>query len=213
MNGDMVRATLGHLKTQTRRLVKPQPSEVADRGDISPITGNRMPGLVRLLSTDLCLSTWEDACPFGAVGDRLWVREAWRVGSRYDTTAPRNLPPKTMTVLFEAGGSIANQPSGLWEADTWPTERPSWAGKYRPPMFMPRWMSRITLEITDVRVERVNQISEEDALADGGWSYAKCPVHKNPVRSFQNLFESIYGEDSWTQWVWVITFKLLEATK
>lgn len=88
-------------------------------------------------------------CPYGKPGDRLWVREAWRTVAEADATPPRDL----------------SEAHRLWfEVDV---PHQAGAGKYRPPMFMPRWASRITLEITGVRVERLNDISEEDANAEG----------------------------------------------
>jgi hypothetical protein len=107
------------------------------------------------------------------------------------------------------------------------------AGKYRPPMFMPRWASRITLDIVSVRVERLNDISEVDALAEGilsvrsqawdlghfqAWRHAfdeavaareKPPVGPLPSEVFRALWGSINGPESWAlnPWVWVIEFK------
>ncbi|NKC02468.1 hypothetical protein HED55_00770 [Ochrobactrum haematophilum] len=100
----------------------------------------------------------------------FYVREAWRVSRMHDQVAPRDLKPRTMTVFFEAGGSIANQDApGDWKPAVWPEigERPDWAGKFRQAMHMPRWASRITLEVTGVKVERLQDCSREDAIAEG----------------------------------------------
>ncbi len=75
------------------------------------------------------------------VGDRLYVREAWRVSDRWDSTRPRDLKPRSMTVFFEAGGSICNQEArDDWRPSSWPEQgfAPNWGGKLRPPMFMPQ---------------------------------------------------------------------------
>lgn len=215
MSTPMVRATLRELdpKTQTRRVVAasvrhvadgiaygaPHPGGFGEGGEVIP-------------------------CPYGVPGDRLWLREAWRVARQHDAKPPRDLPPKTMTVFFEAGGSIANQMSGRWERDDWPTtaaERPDWVGRYRHARFMPRWASRITLEVTEVRIERLQDISEMDAVAEGidrrghGWAwYSDAELYTTqPVTSYRDLWEQINGQDSWeaNPWVWVVGFKRLEA--
>jgi len=104
------------------------------------------------------------------VGDRLYVREAWRVGRKYDGVKPRDLAPRAMTVLFEAGGSIANQGAVLkWAPDEWPPvgALPGFAGTLRPSIHMLRWASRLTLTVEAVRVQRLQAISTDDACAEG----------------------------------------------
>ncbi|HGW2967011.1 TPA: hypothetical protein ACNP4C_005177 [Klebsiella oxytoca] len=145
-------------------------------------------------------------CPFGDVGDRIWGRETWA----------------------EAGASVPNLK--LYRAN-YPEHVPSHYEnvppaneiRWTPSIHMPRWASRILLEITDVRVERLNAISEHDAQAEGvaklrggfwqhyqpGWTQ-----HQLSARgSFVTLWKSIYGEESWNSnpWVWVIEFKRIEG--
>jgi hypothetical protein len=158
-------------KTQTRRVVKPQferePVDVVD-GVPSWDAPTNYDGEVQMNTTR------GKPCPYGAPGDRLWVREAWRVGKPHDTTRPRDiLPPlvgrgQGVTVLYEAGGARSVGPAGR-EEPVYPDDAPmpEWAGKLRPSMFMPRAFSRITLEVTGVRVERLQDISEDDARAEG----------------------------------------------
>ena len=142
----MVRAILECRKTMTRRVVKPQPDQP------QPDCDGKEPywyvGGYRLR---------QDAdnplvCKFGQVGDRLWVRETWTPQSAF------NGDPGGCSVEYRADGDVrffdgehGMEPDGTW----------------RPSMFMPRWASRITLEITSVRVERLNEISEADAMAEG----------------------------------------------
>lgn len=191
-NAEMVRAILDGRKTQTRRIVKLQPDE---------------DGLAKVTN-----GPWVDTsernyrCPFGDVGDRIWVRETWA----------------------EAGASAPNL--NLYRAN-YPEHVPSHYEnvppaneiRWTPSIHMPRWASRILLEITDVRVERLNAISEHDAQAEGvaklrggfwqhyqpGWTQ-----HQLSARgSFVTLWKSIYGEESWNSnpWVWVIEFKRIEG--
>ncbi len=134
---------------------------------------------------------------FGKPGDRIWVRETW---ARY------NIDQDSHDMAYRAT-----------PPEDWPEE-----GKWRPSIHMPRWASRILLEITDVRVERLNAISQEDAQAEGmeltGWR----PTYSDPdsggevwtpYDKFARLWESIYGEGSWkvNPWVWVIEFKRVEG--
>jgi hypothetical protein len=144
-----------------------------------------------------------DFCPYGAPGDRLWVREAWRACREADHLPPRDLTP-AHRIWYEA-----DQPAlGL-----------DGAGKYRPPMFMPRWACRLVLEIVSVRVERLKDISDDDAIAegiecdeDGLWrDYAagSDEAYVFPVGSFWSLWDSINGEGAHNAnpWVWVVEFR------
>lgn len=204
-SGEMVRAILDGRKTQTRRVIKPQPYEVSNRGEIAA-SGNRMPGLIRLRQTDDCLSTWEDACPYGRPGDRLWVRETW-------ATVLDNLVMRSECDL------------------AYRATDPDWSNcdvfRWRPSIHMPRWACRLTLEITDVRVERLQDISEQDAEAEGAEPLTvddatpderellDLPLmeDRNPYRNgFAVLWDSINGKRPGCDWqsnpfVWAVTFR------
>lgn len=124
-------------------------------------------------------------CPFGQRGDRIWVRETW---ARYN--------------IDQDGHDMA------YRATT-PVDWPE-GGRWRPSIHMPRWASRILLEITDVRVERLNSISEVDAEAEG---VTDTGYGDSLVDGYRYLWKSIYGEESWAAnpWVWVIEFKRIEG--
>ncbi|MFN9031564.1 MAG: hypothetical protein ACK5XM_15445 [Betaproteobacteria bacterium] len=182
-SGPMVRALLNCTKSQTRRAVK--------------IT-HRTPGLAACLETHgeepkLRAAAW--LCPYGQVGDRLWVRETWAVPHSCDHLKPSEIPTGTR-VHYAADGALG----GLLK---------------RPSMFMPRWASRITLEITGVRVERLQDISEADAKAEG--CSKPTPVCEDDDCSYradyERLWESINGPGSWAAnpWVWVLEFKQVPA--
>lgn len=168
----MVRAKLAGEKTQTRRLLKGDPPEHTiqistwHHPDPRPhfYAWTARPGETAEIST------WCTPCPYGAPGDLLWVREAWRVAKQHDDKPPRDLAPRKMTVFFEAGGSIANQRSGRWEEDRNYSaigEAFSWVGKLRPSMFMPRWACRLEHTLTSVTAQRLQEITDADAYAEG----------------------------------------------
>ena len=191
-SGPMVRAILDGRKTQTRRVVKPQPewvpypAHVCEPGEpVGFWAWQRTP-------RNFHDSVHEDFArhnPFGAVGDRLWVRETW------------------------AGLEIGDDVAVSYRADV--PEDAHKFDRWRSPIHMPRWASRITLEITDVRVERVQEISEADAIAEGVTAYADAHLSKGhdrtPVEVFAYLWDSLnakrgYGWDV-NPWVWVISFR------
>ncbi|WP_368082458.1 hypothetical protein ACNFYU_10500 [Klebsiella oxytoca] len=204
-NAEMVRAILDGRKTQTRRTVKPQPDE---------------DGLVKVINGPwVDTSEWNYLCPFGDVGDRIWVRETFQGPlfgyeqmEAYLEDSSRFEKPEFCQYAADGGHRPEYQ-----DADD--NLRHGW----RPSIHMPRWASRILLEITDVRVERLNSIHDVDAMREGIQNLTTCSHAdfgipgvvnaQHPVRAFQLLWESIYGADSWkfNPWVWVIEFKRVEG--
>lgn len=217
-NSEMVRAILDGRKTQTRRIMKIQPehSGLGLRRVIDSKNGSDDGKYFWSLS-DACglkIRSKSFTCPFGSVGDRIWVREAFRVHSRATDVA---------TLVYKAS-----------ERNSWTEQthrvpvsvcnKPATPEKWTPSLHMPRWASRILLEITDVRVERLNAISEEDARAegiiDGGCLNCGEPEPcgcTNPepdaTDAFAYLWQSIYGQENWNAnpWVWVIEFRRVEG--
>ena len=229
-SAEMVRAILADRKRQTRRIVKPQP----EGSPHSVAFGSALPPFDKefgawfqyrerygVISTSQRI---EDSncsvfhrCPYGGPGDRLWVRETWQ-----------------QSMLIRKGGgerqTVRNPAKGLGDihygADHYAgfdgDEPPTW----RPSIHMPRWASRLTLEIESVRVERVQDISESDCWAegieelDGSLDDAEiCAMAKQLGQSFEDarptfalLWNKVNGPGAWERndFVWAITFKRLE---
>ena len=198
----MVRAILAGTKTQTRRVVKPQPRRVdcgVPFGD-APAWARAEPGSMVM------------RCPYGQPGDRLWARETWA----------RDDEDGVLMYRADVGRDM--------NANAWEQGRLEGAPRYRwrPSIHMPRWASRITLEITGVRVERLQDISEGDAIAEGVNRFHGMlkdedaaafnrigPVEFNgfPIIRYGVLWESINGPASWdaNPWVWVVEFNRVGA--
>ena len=184
----MVRAILAGTKTQTRRAVKPQPQSVDE------MTRTTVPynGSGEFLAASL-------RCPYGKPGDRLWVRETWVVANEHPDMRGR----------AERGDKIAYRArmDGFGAA----FDAGNVLVRWRSPIHMPRWASRITLEVTKVRVERLQDISEEDARAEGVvLRYDASKYHGGAHRTeFAILWRQIHGEGAWAwnPWVWVVEFR------
>lgn len=140
-------------------------------------------------------------CPYGTVGDRLWIRETWAVGKCGDGYKPGELHPGTWKM----------DNGGLWyPADgTLPSTPISPRGKTRPSIFMPRWASRLTLEVTGIRVEPVQGITNQDALAEG---IDGLTLGQPPRIDFASLWNFTNGEGAWDRndWVWVVEFRKVD---
>lgn len=216
MSAPMVRAILAGTKTQTRRVVNPQPedgcalprewSKVMRRRKEPDIYGGDGLEMSNVKMADGSYGTLR--CRYGTPGDRLWVREAWAVRHEYDGHKPAHIP------ALARGHYAATEDRGglMW----------------RPSIHMPRWASRITLVVTGVRVERLQEISEADSLAEGivsrriGTGDARTGCREafgldcdnnawavDARQAYSALWESINGPGSWdaNPWVWVVEFR------
>jgi hypothetical protein len=194
-SGSMVRAILSGVKCQTRRVVKfKNHHTIEQRND-----GQDWPWMYDSERD----ADWWMPCPYGQPGDQLWVREAFRLARGYDKLSP--------TAVFSLLGS--GEIGIHYESDG---PAPVTAGKIRPSIHMPRWASRITLEVTGVRVERLWKISEADAIAEGApLSVGPCtePEFQSHTLGYMQLWDGINGAGSWrlNPWVWVIEFRRVEA--
>lgn len=201
-NAEMVRAILSGQKTQTRRIVKNVSSD-------SCMTLKEPAKNRDGIYTHVMDAPKHGLCPHGNVGDRIWVRETWQ-GPLVDFERSDDLLrnpekyEKPENCVYEADGVPAPE---FYDADD--NLRCCW----RPSIHMPRWASRILLEITNVRVERLNDISEEDARSEGV-TPTPLPAEKlvGGKLAFAELWASIYGYENWqaNPWVWVIEFKRVQ---
>lgn len=179
----MVRAILEGRKTQTRRVLKGVPMRLWAASGWEIEDGDCM---------------WCDAygdyhsltsiCPYGRIGDRLWVRETW---------APVPILQHTDGIIIYSDSEATYKAS--------PSVYSGIIERWRPSIFMPRWAARITLEVESVRVERLQDISEEDAKVEG----IPNECGNIAIDTYAGLWNKINGPGSWdaNPWVWAVTFK------
>lgn len=192
-NGAMVRAILAGRKVQTRRVVTPRHLRQIDPGP----TG--------------CRAHWSDPMPFGRPGDRLWVRETTVNVEDHGYLGPVYLESDEGRACIDGG--LAPAPDDMTEVEPWEI-------KLRPSIHMPRSMCRLMLEITDVRVERLQAISDADCWAEGAAVQARpdqFSVHSvlgpdgkaylSPRGAFHALWTSTGGDWDANPWVWAISFR------
>ncbi|WP_370607464.1 morphogenetic protein [Citrobacter meridianamericanus] len=194
-NSEMVRAILDGRKTQTRRPIK---FPFKDRNLGCELSGNELAG-------ELSAGNYLNS-PFGKPGDRIWVRETFQGPlfdfDQMDAYCKDSTPfEKAQFCVYKADGKPAPE---FFDADD------NLHCCWRPSIHMPRWASRITLEITDVRVERLNAITESDAEAEG---ITYTGFGDLLVDGYRYLWKSIYGDDSWqvNPWMWVIEFNRIKG--
>jgi hypothetical protein len=211
----MIRAILKGSKTQTRRIVKPQPSPAwFPHGGLIDIQKKPITESSPVIGRGFCNYGGDEgyACPYGVPGDNLWCRETWAEVWMQDQ---HKFPG---TIVYRADDNATDEMLDENEAVV--------PMKWRPSIFMPRAASRITLEITGIRVERLDDISEKDAIAEGvrqspiskgyWWDYSTNDIQAvcmTARQSYRTLWESINGAGSWQSnpFVWVIEFRRIET--
>jgi len=230
----MVRAILDGRKTQTRRLVTPQPIRRIDWSCKGTDGIEFKWGIyAETLIDHPQHPDFAKRCPYGAPGDRLWVRETWRYADwtedgqpwiRYAADDARRLCER---VSSEWAARVADIWAELSSAENVAVDGRAADRKWRPSIFLPRWASRITLAVTAVRVERLQAISEADAIAEGiaarcdhGCSSlcgcASCVGEgcQTAAAQYSALWDTINGDRApWASnpWVWVVEFSRVEA--
>ena len=199
-NGEMVRAILSGAKTQTRRVVK--------------ILKQKHDGNNGYMFTNPSGQVVRQQCPHGIPGDRLWVRETFvpcvGIGSTKATIF------NCIYVTFKDGGQKTRKgeiSEGLKPFSEYAPGAFDYI-KWKPSIHMPRWASRINLEITNVRVERIQDISEDDAICEGVTRSVNDYEDISGIDCLERLWDSInkkrgFGWDK-NPWVWVIEFKIIK---
>jgi len=231
-NSDMIRAILNGSKTQSRRVIVPQPFKGAwNATSEHPSYGWLWKKLYQTWSgEDEFFERLTEQCPYGQIGQRVWVRETWATEKHIDKFSPSYIGNAGYTPIFY---KVDNPNHSLLSI-----------GKWRPSIFMPRWASRITLEITEVRVERLQKITGEDAMREGvilpfrvfgdgdgeyyegiGEAYVdyfhelwdSLNAKRKPTRYDQEcgITEPITLSYDWSSnpWVWVVSFKVTQGEK
>jgi hypothetical protein len=194
-NGDMIRAILDGKKTQTRRVIRPQPKRIF--GLFTSDAGRLFIETERIFLNRKAKEMGRIYFPYGAEGSHLWVRETWamRLDTEADTDKARHY------LRYRSDGTNLEME---WHN----------YGRWRPSIHMPRWASRITLEVTGVKVERVQDITEEDAKAEGVELGRVIGYGRLGMRSYREGFIEVWDEINhkrgygWSDnpWVWAIEF-------
>lgn len=213
----MIQALLKNRKTQTRRIIKPQPVKADQQ-----VFGNSL--VWRPNKTSAYYFDPEDKksiesafphlySPYGTKGDFLWVQEEYSL----------ELVESPVYKCIYSDGAIASVILSAKEEQKL-LKRKSGITKKQPGRFMYRSCSRITLEVTDIRVQRLQDITEEEAIAEGiektssmhGYSYYRDYLYGGgdlkPIESFRSLWESLHGKNAWQNniWLWVVEFQKYE---
>lgn len=233
-NAEMVQAILSGRKTQTRRIIKDKTLkgfEIGEQlGECFSINEPRSKSCSYIKSF----------CPFGKIGDHLWIRETFIQGYDMTLLVDEGDDVNAVSIIYKADGKELYRECTKEIAENWGEWSCDGDGDpvFKPSIHMPRWASRILLEITNIQVERLNDISEADAIAegvepvsvpdyvpvDGGYTKANRAMWKGYQKnerayrdtakdSFMSLWQSVYGADSWVAnpWVWVVEFKVIEG--
>lgn len=195
-NTEMVNAILEGRKTMTRRVIKSQPSDVGavkihrEQMRENEFYFSSNTGKIGIFTPQFV------KCPYGPIGSKLWVKETWAASRLFDLMPPRDIP-QNADLFFKADGI------GNWNN----------CARVRPSIFMPRWASRVALEITNIRVEQVQDITDSDAIQEGV-DRTNTSIPGYAVQRFKALWDSInkkrgYGWDK-NPWVWGVEFRRVE---
>lgn len=218
----MVKALLDGRKTQTRRIAKCGNDNCINMKIFVEKYGKKV-----MCRNHILDERNKEICPYGKIGDFLWVRETFWLFSTPHKDVVEGKGHQIIKEDFKNGWG-----NDLFKAVYYKADEIFKLGRWKPSIFLPRWASRISLEITNIRVESLKNISEEDAINEGIEGY-DSPTggddyqdywknytlkdkdvygsdYTDPIQSYASLWESINGKGSWNlnPWVWVIEFKV-----
>jgi hypothetical protein len=219
--GEMIRAILDGRKTMMRKPIKPQPEWISGAWYWKSLKYDNGMGVHYFHTTGLngIMDAWLRACPHGQPGDRLWVRETWYCDHMHVQSGPYLKPDDWQDGWFEELMYFkASDDAGHGHCYS------GFAGEtfqcpWKPSIHMPRWASRITLEITDVKVERLQEIRINDVLSEGFPTTCEMQFDAEyrawTMDNFSRYWNSLYPqkpEYQWkaNPWVWVISFKKID---
>lgn len=209
-NGDMVRAILSGQKTQTRRPVRP-PFEIHRLNGSNGTNGF-------LAHPDGYGGRFEPyPCPFGQPGDRLWVRETWRLADPEGEDALSEDVYGPYAPFIGSNGSRKIRWRVIYQATSSENHPKYGKALWTPSIHMPRWASRLILELTDINVERVQDITEDEAINEGVVDPIMGTYGMNPITIFRDLWDALYAKRPgllWQEnpWVWAISFRRVEQS-
>lgn len=218
---DMVQAILSGTKTQTRRIVKVPIRQDDEFHNCFPVPKGIDTDAGFAFAKDITKSSlFKMHCPYGKVGDVLWVRESFLKGYA-------SLDKSDLRYYIYRDGDQMYTDGNYAKSKAVPTEKALLAHKWKPSIHMPKEAARIWLQVTDIRVERLQSISESDAIAEGIEKLSAAPLGKplymdymsdqpfySAIASYGSLWCSINGLDAWVAnpFVWVVSFKVLSTT-
>ena len=229
-SGPMVRALLEGRKTQTRRILRVQPEDYT--GDVHPSKvgkstlhpapyldaycgGRKAAANPRGMTENWCWWTRDDRCgpsigkcPFGQPGNQLWVREAWRTSASMDKLSPIAIGAACLDAGYRRPWApIEYAAGGAVDLDAAPGEQ---LGKRRPSIHMPRWASRLTLKVTDIRAQRLHDMTLTDLEAEGIVDRPEGMEVGEAHSAWVTLWNSLHGIAAWeaNPWVWAVSFEV-----
>lgn len=248
MSGPMARACLDDSKTETRRVIKPQPKGLPKGAYCDPYNHNYEHFTFWLPDNRMILSAGGNVkntahwrCPYGVPGDKLWVRESWaKAVTHKDHPDDNYVGCNQALIVYKADGAALSYIMDT--CDDYPTlcgkprQRFDMPKRWRPSIHMPRWASRILLEIVELRAERLQDVTEAGAMAEGirrelvvvgsncnggrhceeveySYYYSGCPDgFETAVDAYAHLWDAINGKGAWADnpWVWVVKFKRIK---